>query len=102
MVRKPLRHDRDRRRLDPSNVPQPTPIVATVTSTGTTNVSIEFDQPCIIKGTFPILVDGDPCTGQVVVDNRHITLVASGNVAGKVWTIPANSAGVRNPLLRSR
>lgn len=96
MIRKPQTHRRDRRRLDPSQVPQPTPIVATVSSTGTTNVSIAFDQPVVVKDTIGIAVEDLTVSEQVVVDAQHLTLVASGNVAGKEWTLPTNDPAVRN------
>lgn len=96
MIRKALRHGRNRRAKDPSSLPQPTPIVATVSSTGTTNITIDFDQPVSVSGKFGIEVDDLTTSGQVVTSPTQITLVASGNVATKDWTIPVNDPNVRN------
>lgn len=96
MIRRKLVTRRNRKRPDPSNRAPASTITATVTTTGTTNVTVTFNQPVSVNGTFGITVDGDPCTGQVVVSATQITLVASGAVTGTDWVIPANDPAVRN------
>lgn len=96
MIRRKLVNRPNRRLPDPSNMPRAGAIQATVTTSGGSNVTVDFDRPVGVDGTFGIIVDGDPCTDQVVVSPTQITLVASGAVAGNDWTIPSYDPAVRS------
>lgn len=96
MIRAPYRHSRSRRVLTQGQNP-PTPTIGvTVTSTGTTNFTMTFNQPVVITGTIQSTVATKTLVSQTVVSSTVVTQAWSGNVTGLAYTVPTNDPAVRS------
>lgn len=83
------KHRPSRRKLGRGQVALPAGVIATVTTTGTTNVTVTFAAPVIVTGNLPLTVSGLTIVSQTIVSPTVVTLVMSGNVAGKTWVLQA-------------
>lgn len=96
MLTSPYKHRRSRRVLTQGATP-PTPSIAvTVTSTGTTNFTMTFNQPVVISGTIQSTVATRTLVSQTVVSSTVVTQVWSGNVTGLAYTVPTEDPAVRS------
>lgn len=89
-------HRRNRRKLGRGQYPSGPTIGVTVTSTGTTNVTLTFNQPVVISGTIGNTVATRTLVSQTVVSATVVTQVWSGNVATLAYTVPANDPAVKS------
>lgn len=88
-------HRRNRRKLGRGQYPAVPGIVATVTSSGTTNVTLTFHSPVIVSGNVGNTVATRTLVSQTIVSPTVVTQVWSGNVTGLAWTVPAGAPNVR-------
>lgn len=68
-----------------------------VTSTGTTNVTLTFDRPVVVRGNLTNTVATLTLVSQVQTSPTIVTQVWSGVVTAKAWAVPAampNLSGV--------
>lgn len=84
-------HRRNRRKLGRGQYPQTANVACTVTSTGTTNMTMTFDRPVVVSGRILATVATRTFVSQTVVSPTVVTQVWSGNVATLAYTVPANS-----------
>lgn len=96
MIRRKLVTRFNRRRPDPSQLPVAGAVACVVTSTGTTNVTLTFDRPVVVNGTFGNTVETLTLVSQTVVSPTVVTQVWSGNVATHDWAIPSNDPAIRS------
>lgn len=75
-----------------ANIP---PAVPTVTSTGTTNVTITFNIPVVVRGNLSNTVATRTLVSQTQTAPNVISQVWSGNVTALAWTLPANQTNAR-------
>jgi hypothetical protein len=95
MIRRPIRHTRNRNRPDPSNRPRGTDSVATA-SIVATKLQLDFDQPVSVDGIPRILVQGAAPTSVVQDNATRVTLdYAAAVVATNILIIPANDPAIR-------
>jgi hypothetical protein len=95
MIRRPLKHRFPRRIHDPSMMSHGTDAVATVSTTGTTNVTIDLSIPIALNGLCGITVDGAPVLSSTQVTPTQITCVAAGAVTGLDWVILTRDPSMR-------
>lgn len=88
-------HRRNRRRLGRGQYPIAAAIGVAVTSTGTTNLTMTFNQPVVISGTIGNTVATRTLVSQNVVSPTVVTQVWSGNVATLAYAVPANDPAVK-------
>jgi hypothetical protein len=91
----PKVHRASRRHLGRGQFPSATGVAVTVTSTGTTNVTLTFARPVVVTGTIPVTVATKTFVSQTVVSQTVVTQVWSGNVTGLAYAVPANPATVQ-------
>jgi hypothetical protein len=89
---------KNRRSLGRNRTSAVPPAIPTITSTGTTNLTITFNVPVVVRGTIGTTVATRTLVSQTVVSPTVITQVWSGNVATLAYTLPANQANVRTSL----
>lgn len=87
-------HRRNRRKLGRGQYPIANSVGVTVTSTGTTNMTITFAVPVVISGTIPSTVATRTLVSQTVVSPTVVTQVWSGNVATLAYTVPGSTPNV--------
>jgi hypothetical protein len=87
-------HRRNRRKLGRGQYPTVPPVTCTITSSGTTNATLTFNRPVIVRGTIPLSVATRTNVSQTIVSPTVVTQVMSGNVAGLAYTLPSNPANV--------
>jgi hypothetical protein len=88
-------HRRNRRKLGRGQYPSVPAVTCTITSTGTTNATLTFSRPVIVRGTIPLTVATLTEVSQTIVSPTVVTKVMSGNVATHAYTLPANPANVQ-------
>lgn len=86
---------KNRRSLGRNRTAAVPPAIPTVTSTGTTNMTITFDRPVVVRGNITSTVATRTLVSQTVVSPTVVTQVWSGNVATLAYTVPANQTNVR-------
>lgn len=96
MLTRPYKHSRSRRVLTQGQNPPAPTIGVTVTSTGTTNFTMTFNQPVVISGTIQSTVATRTLVSQTVVSATVVTQVWSGNVATLDYSVPTNDPAVRS------
>lgn len=87
-------HRTSRRKLGRGQYPPSPPasiVTTTVTSTGTTNVTLTFSAAVVPPTAPPITVTGLTLSTQVIVSPTQITYVASSNVAGLAYNLPTGA-----------
>jgi len=87
-------HRRNRRKLGRGQFPQIPTVTVAVTSTGTTNVTLTYSRPVVVRSTPGIAVAGLTINSYAIVSPTVVTCVASGTVATKAWTYAANDDNV--------
>ena len=90
----PKVHRGNRRKLGRGQYPAATGVGVTVTSTGTTNVTLTFARPVVVTGTIPMTVATRTFVSQTSVSNTVVTQVWSAAVTGLAYAVPANAANV--------
>lgn len=88
-------HRVSRRKLGRGQYPSAAAVAATVTSTGTTNVTLTFAAPVVVGGIIPTTVATLTLVSQTIVSPTVVTQVWSGNVATHAYLLPSNAANVR-------
>lgn len=96
MLSRPYKHSRSRRVLTQGQNPPVPTIGVVVTSSGTTNMTLTFNQPVVISGTIQSTVATKTLVSQTVVSATVVTQVWSGNVTGLAFTVPTNDPAVRS------
>lgn len=89
---------KNRRSLGKNRTAATPPAVPTVTSTGTTNFTITFSKPVVVKGTIATTVATKTLVSQTQTSPTVVSQVWSGNVTGLAYTVPANDPNVRTVL----
>jgi hypothetical protein len=87
-------HRPSRRKLGRGQYPTSNGVTATLTSSGTTNVTITFSRPVNVSGTIPTTVATLTLVSQTIVSPTVVTQVWSGNVATHLGTLPPNAANI--------
>jgi predicted DNA repair protein MutK len=87
-------HRRNRRKLGRAQQPAVPPVVATVSSTGTTNMRLTFDRPVVVTGNIGTTVATRTLVSQTVTSPTQVNQVWSGNVATLAYTVPAADPNV--------
>jgi len=87
-------HRRDRRTFGRGQFQPPLGGHVTVTSSGTTNLTMTFSQPVVVTGTIGTTVAGLTLVSQTVVSPTVVTQAWSANVTGLAYTFPANDPHV--------
>jgi hypothetical protein len=98
IVRRSIVHRASRRVLGRGQYARQVNTVPVLSSTGTTNVTITFDQPVVISGTLLNTVATRTLVSQTVVSPTVVTQVWSGTVATLASNFPANDANCRTRL----
>lgn len=88
-------HRRNRRKLGRGQYPAGPQIGVSVTSSGTTNMTMTFNQPVVISGIIGSTVATRTLVSQTVVSPTVVTQSWSGNVATLAYAVPANDAAVK-------
>lgn len=87
-------HRVNRRKLGRGQFPNSLGTTVTLSSTGTTNITMTFARPVVVKGNIPVTVATRTLVSQTVVSPTVVTQVWSGTVATFLTTFPANAANV--------
>lgn len=90
-------HRRSRRKLGKGQFPPNSTVGIVQTSTGTTNVTLTFGRPVVVRGNLSNTVATRTLVSQTQTGPTVVTQVWSGNVTGLVGTVPAampNLSGV--------
>lgn len=87
-------HRPSRRKLGRGQFPLSLGITAAITSSGTTNLTITFSRPVVVKGTIGTTVATRTLVSQTVVSATVVTQVWSGNVTALAYTLPSNDPHV--------
>lgn len=90
----PKVHRKNRRKLGRGQFATATGVGCTITSSGTTNLTMTFARPVVVTGTIPTTVATKTLVSQTVVSPTVVTQVWSGNVTGLAYTLPAGAANV--------
>lgn len=85
----PKVHRRNRRKLGRGQYPQAASVALTVTSTGTTNVTLTFAAPVVVSGRIMGTVATLTFVSQTVVSSTVVTQVWSAAVSGHAYNFPA-------------
>jgi hypothetical protein len=91
-------HRPSRRKLGKGQYPASVSVGVTVTSSGTTNVTLTFSQPVVVRGTIGVTVAGKTLVSQTIVSPTEVTQVWSGNVTGLAYTVPSADPHVSGQL----
>jgi hypothetical protein len=87
-------HRRGRRRLTRDQQARQPAASVTVTSTGTTNVTLTFGSPVVVAGNMENTVTGLTLVSQTQPSPTVVTQVWSGNVSAKTYSVPAADPAV--------
>lgn len=87
-------HRRNRRKLGRGQTPGGGDASVTVTSTGTTNATLTFSQPVVVRGNLDNTVAGKTLVSQTQTSPTVVSQVWSGNVTGLAYTVPAGMANI--------
>ena len=93
----PKVHRVSRRKLGRGQYPnqyQSNGVHCTLSSTGTTNITLTFDKPVVVTGNIPVTVATLTLVSQTIVSSTVVTQVWSANVATHLVTMPSNAANV--------
>lgn len=92
----PKVHRPSRRKLGRGQTPTQNNFTCAVTSTGTTNVTLTFSKPVILKGNLANTVATRTLVSQTVVSSTVVTQVWSGNVTTLAYAVPSADPNVTN------
>lgn len=95
---KPVIKRRDRRKLGRGQQSPATVAGVVVSSTGTTNVTLTFSVPVVVRGLLTNTVATRTLVSQTVVSPTVVTQVWSGTVATFAYAVPANMPNVNSRL----
>lgn len=91
-------HRRNRRKLGRGQYPTNSTVATAVSTTGTTNVTLTFGRPVVVRGNLTNTVATRTLVSQTQSAPNIVTQVWSGNVTGLAWNVPAamdNVSGVQ-------
>lgn len=91
----PKVHRVSRRKLGRGQTNAATGVTCTITSSGTTNLTMTFSRPVVVTGTIPTTVATRTLVSQTVVSGTVITQAWSGNVTTLAYALPSNAANVK-------
>lgn len=83
-------HRRSRRKLGRGQFPTTSSLAVAVTSTGTTNVTLTFARPVVVRGNLTNTVATRTLVSQAQTGPTVVTQVWSGNVTALAFVVPAN------------
>jgi hypothetical protein len=87
-------HRISRRKLGRGQYPPSSAIIPTLTTTGTTNLTITFNRPVVVTGVIPCTSAGLTIVSQTVVSSTVVTQVWSAPIAAATVSIPPNAPNV--------
>jgi hypothetical protein len=91
-------HRRNRRKLGRGQVP-PLPVaVPTISTSGTTNLTMNWNVPVVVRGNIGTAVATRTLVSQTIVSPTQVTQVWSGNVTGLAFSLPANDPNVSSSI----
>jgi len=93
-----IKHRRNRRTLGRGQSSPSMDATVAITSTGTTNLTMTFSQPVVVRGNIGTTVATRTLVSQTVVSPTIVTQVWSGNVTGLAYTLPANDPNVSSRM----
>lgn len=85
---------RNRRKLGRDQSPTSTGASVVVSSTGTTNVTLTYSKPVVVRGIPAITITGLTTSTLAHPSPNVVTLVASGTVATHPYSVAANDPNV--------
>lgn len=83
-------HRRNRRKLGRGQFPPAATVGVVQSSTGTTNVTLTFSRPVVVRGSLSNTVATRTLVSQVQTSPTVVSQVWSGTVTTLVGTVPAN------------
>lgn len=92
----PKVHRPSRRKLGKGQFPIANNFTCAVTSTGTTNVTLTFNKPVLIRGNLSNTVTTRTLVSQTVVSATVVSQVWSGNVTTLAYAVPSADVNVTN------
>jgi hypothetical protein len=87
-------HRRNRRKLGRGQSNAGNDAAVTITSTGTTNATLTFSQPVVVRGNLSNTVASRTLVSQTQTSPTVVTQVWSGNVTGLAYNVPAGMPNV--------
>lgn len=81
-------HRRSRRTLGRGQTPPTATVGVVASSTGTTNVTLTFARPVVVRGNLSNTVATRTLVSQTMTAPNVVTQVWSGNVAALAYTVP--------------
>lgn len=91
-------HRRNRRKLGRGQFPPSASLGCVVTSTGTTNATLTFSRPVVVRGNLTNTVATRTLSSQTQTSPTVVSQTWSGNVTGLAYSVPAampNLSGVQ-------
>ena len=88
----------NRRRLGRGQQTSAVDTIPTITSSGTTNVTLTFNKAVVVRGNLSNTVATKTLVSQTVVSSTVVTQVWSGNVTGLAYNLPASDANLSTTL----
>lgn len=91
-------HRRDRRKLGRGQYPSVATVGVVVTTTGTTNATLTFARPVVIRGNLTNTVATRTLVSQTQTSPTVVSQTWNGNVTGLAYAVPAampNLGGVQ-------
>lgn len=98
MISRQKTHRMNRRKLGRGQITDGVNVSATLTSTGTTNVTLTFDKPVVVRGNLANTVATRTLVSQTIVSPTVVTQVWSSNVTGLAYNLPANDPNLSSVL----
>lgn len=92
----PKVHRKNRRKLGRYQYPNIPGVGCTISTTGTTNLTMTFTRPVVVSGAIPTTVATRTLVSQTVVSPTVVTQVWSGNVTGLAYALPSDAANIRS------
>lgn len=83
-------HRRNRRKLGRGQFPPAATVGVVQSSTGTTNVTLTFSRPVVVRGNLTNTVATRTLSSQTQTGPNTVSQTWSGNVTTLVGTVPAN------------
>jgi hypothetical protein len=87
-------HRASRRKLGRGQFPNSLGCTVTLTTTGTTNLTMTFSRPVVVTGIIPTTSSGLTIISQTIVSPTVVTQVYSATIAAATVVFPANAANV--------
>jgi hypothetical protein len=87
-------HRVKRNKLGRGQFPQSLGTTVTLTTTGSTNLTMTFARPVIVSGTIPVTSAGLTIVSQTIVSPTVVTQVWSASIAAATMVFPGNAANV--------